>query len=86
MMTAQSSIPWASAAPTRPQDRRSRPRPRRAPLPTVERAHTPLFAVQCAICEKLGPVFASRERAYAPPKNSGWRYLTVALLAVGGQR
>lgn len=77
------SLSWLAAAPPspRPIERRRGRRVRRAPLPAVSRP-TPLYAVSCSICDDIGPIFSSWERALVPPKNSGWRYLTIA--EVGG--
>ncbi|HMI82621.1 MAG TPA: hypothetical protein VK550_00940 [Polyangiaceae bacterium] len=73
-MSAAVSLDWAGAgpAPRRSGRRRAKRLLRAVPAPAR------FFAVQCMVCDQLGPLAPKEDRGFSPAKRSGWRFLLLS--------
>lgn len=69
-MSAAVALDWAAAG-------HSASRPRRRPAKRLLRAVPApprFFAVQCMVCDIIGPLAPREDRGFSPAKRSGWRF------------
>lgn len=73
-MSAAVALDWVTAGPApRRTGRRATKRLLRA-VPTPAR----FFAVQCMVCDLIGPLAPREDRGFSPAKRSGWRFMVLS--------
>jgi hypothetical protein len=75
-VSAAVALDWAASGPATSRPRR---RPSKRHLKAVPAAPR-FFAVQCMVCDLIGPLAPKEDRGFSPAKRSGWRLMLLSAM------